>query len=281
MPFGKDLINHMNNVTVMPNSLAIYGLGQMGVAIKGPDAIIYIDACLSDIVRELFGDWWRRAYPPPMQPEEVTNATYYLCSHEHIDHLDIQTAGPAAVASPKARFITPGWCREELAKIDVGDDRLIVPTALEPMTLPGTSIRLTAIPSAHYNLDYDEEKGYRWLGFLIEWNGVTFYHSGDTIIYKGYVDTLKKLPKADLAMIATNGRDWFREDVIGAVGNLYPNELAWLAQEIGWDTVIPGHNDLFPNNAIPMGSIVEMLAHRAPRQKYKFLQPGELYYFVK
>lgn len=281
MPFGKDLTTHMNNTPVMPNSLAIYGLGQMGVAIKGPDAIIYIDPCLSDIVRDLFGDWWMRAYPPPMQPEEVTNATYYLCSHEHIDHLDPKTAGPAAVASPKARFITPGWCREELAKIDIGDDRIIVPMALEPLTLPGTSIRLTAVPSAHYNLDYDEQKGYRWLGYLIEWNGVTFYHSGDTIIYKGYVDTLKKFPKADLAMIATNGRDWFREDVIGAVGNLYPNELAWLAEELGWDTIIPGHNDLFPNNAIPMGSIVEMLAHRTPRQKYKLLQPGELYYFVK
>lgn len=281
MPLGKGLINHMNSVTVMPNSLAIYGLGQMGVAIKGPDAILYIDPCLSDIVRDLFGDWWMRAYPPPMQPEEVTNATYYLCSHEHIDHLDPKTAGPAAVASPRAKFITPGWCREELAKIDIGDDRLIVPTALEPMTLPGTSVRLTGIPSAHYNLDYDEQKGYRWLGYLIEWNGVTFYHSGDTIIYKGYVDTLKKLPKADLAMIATNGRDYIREDVIGAVGNLLPDELTWLAQELGWDTIIPGHNDLYPNNTIPMGHLVESLAQRSPRQKYKFLQPGELYYFVK
>ena len=45
--------------------------------------------------------------------------------------------------------------------------------------------------------------------------------------------------------------------------------------------VIPGHNDLYPNNTIPMGQIVDALAKTAPRLPYKFLQPGELYYFVK
>jgi len=45
--------------------------------------------------------------------------------------------------------------------------------------------------------------------------------------------------------------------------------------------LIPGHNDLYPNNTIPMGEITAALATIAPRQKYKFLQPGELYYYVK
>lgn len=281
MPTGKDLITQMQNLTILPNSLAIWGLGQMGVAIKGPDAIIYLDACLSDVVREQFGEWWTRAYPPPLQPLEITNATYYLTSHEHLDHLDPLTTGPAAKASPNAKFVVTGWSREIMADLDIPDERLIVPPALEPITLPGTSIQLTAVPAAHYEKTHDPQKGYRWLGYIIEWNGVTFYHAGDTVIYPGYVETLQKLPSADVAMLPVNGRDWYREMDVGAIGNLMPAEAARLARDLGWDMLIIGHNDLYPNNAIPFGHHMDALAQIAPRQKVRILQPGELYYYVK
>ncbi|MBL8119117.1 MAG: MBL fold metallo-hydrolase [Anaerolineae bacterium] len=275
------IIDQMQNTPIIPNSLAIWGLGQMGIAIKGPDAVLYIDPCLSDIVRDVAGDWWTRAYPPPLLPQDITNATYYLASHEHIDHLDVKTAAPAAKASPDALFITTGWCADMLDEAGIAPSRRLVPPALQPITLPGSSIRLTVVPSAHYDLEHDDQKGYRWFGYIIEWNGVTFYHAGDTIIYPTYVETLKRLPVADLAMLPVNGRDWYRETVVGATGNLLPEEAAQLANEIGWKTIIPGHNDMFPNNTIPMSSIVDALARFAPRQQYKILQPGELYYFVK
>ncbi len=281
MPTGNALLNQMNTLPIIPNSLAIWGMGQMGIAIKGPDAIIYIDPCLTNVVEDLFGKWWYRAYPPPIAPEAVTHATFHFSTHEHTDHFDPRTVEPLAKASPSARFVAPGWCNELLANAGVTPDRVIVPKGLEPITLPGTSIKLTAIPSAHYAKEYDEKKGYRWFGYLIEWNGVTFYHAGDTIIHAGYVDTLKSLPIADVAMLPINGRDWYRETLVGAVGNLLPEEAAQLSNEIGWGTVIAGHNDLYPNNTIPMGSIADAFAKHAPRQPYKILQPGELYYFVK
>ena len=273
------LIEHMQNTPIIPNSLAIFGLGQIGMALKGPDAVIYFDPCLSDVVREQFGDWWARAYEPPALPTDLTNGSYFFITHEHLDHLDPLTIGPAAKASPQAKFIAPGWCRELLADLDIGDDRVIYPTALEPFTLG--SMRVTAVPSAHYEKEYDARKGYRWLGYLIEWNGVTFYHAGDTIIYPDYIETLKRLPTPDVALLPVNGRDYYREVVIGATGNLMPAEAAMLARDLGWDVLIPGHNDLYPNNTIPMGEITAALASIAPRQKYKFLQPGELYYYVK
>jgi L-ascorbate metabolism protein UlaG (beta-lactamase superfamily) len=269
----------MQATPIIPNSLAVWGLGQIGIAIKGPDAVITIDPCLSDVVREQFGDWWARAYEPPLLPTEFTNIDYYFITHEHLDHLDPLTAGPAAQASPQARFIAPGWCRELLNDLGIGDDRVIYPTALEPFSLG--SMRVTAVPSAHYEKEYDPQKGYRWLGYLIEWNGVTFYHAGDTIIYADYIETLKRLPTPDVALLPVNGRDYYREVVIGATGNLLPAEAARLAHDLGWDTLIPGHNDLYPNNTIPAWEIMTALAAIAPRQKFKILQPGELYYYVR
>ncbi len=273
------LVEQMRRIEILPGSLAIWSLGQMGVAIKGPDALIVIDPCLSDIVRESFGDWWTRAYPPPLQPQELGDVDTFFISHEHLDHLDPATLGPAIQAAPDARFVAPGWCRAPLTQLGVASQRIVVPPALEPLELG--SMRVTAVPGAHYEKECDEALGFRWLGFLIEWNGVTFYHAGDTIIYPGYVETLQGLPTPDVAIVPVNGRDWYRETEAAAVGNLMPVEAARLARNLGWDTLIPGHNDLFPNNAIPQSEIIVALAAVNPRQKVKQLQPGELLYYVK
>ncbi|MBI5928502.1 MAG: MBL fold metallo-hydrolase [Chloroflexi bacterium] len=276
----QQLKTQIEQTPILPNSLAIWGLGQMGVAIKGPEGVLYIDACLTDVVREEFGEFWVRGYPPPILPEAASHVSYYLISHEHLDHLDPKTIGPISKASPKAKFVTTGWCKDLLADLDIADDRTIFPPILQPTVLPGTTCRVTPVPAAHYGKDFDEQKGYRWLGFIIEWNGVVFYHGGDTLVYPGYIEMLKGLPRADVAMIALNGRDYFRE-LVGVLGNFMPMEAAHLAQELGWDVVIPGHNDLFPNNAIPFGHIIEAFENVTPRQKLKILQPGELYYYVK
>ena len=273
------LPEQLRSTQILPGSLAIWGLGQMGVAIKGPDALIVIDPCLSDVVRESFGDWWARAYPPPLQAQELGDVDYFLISHEHLDHLDPATLAPAAQAAPQAQFIAPGWCREPLTQLGVAAERIVVPRALEALQLG--SMQLTAVPGAHYEKEYDEQLGFRWFGFLIEWNTVTFYHAGDTIIYPGYIETLKQLPTPDVAMLPVNGRDWYRETEAAAVGNLMPVEAARLARDLGWDTLIPGHNDLYPNNAIPQSEIITALAAVNPRQKVKQLQPGELLYYVK
>jgi L-ascorbate metabolism protein UlaG (beta-lactamase superfamily) len=276
-----NLISQIKQTPIIPNSLAIWGFGQMGVAIKTPDAVLYIDLCLSDVVREQFGDFWTRGYEPPVMPEHITNADYYLITHEHMDHFDPLTVAAVAQASPNAQFVAPGWCADLFHESGVAPERFIVPQALVPFTLPGTDVKVTAVPSAHYEKEYDEQKGYRWLGYLIESNGVRFYHAGDTIIYDDYIDTLRQLPQPDVVMLPVNGRDHYRETEANATGNLLPVEAARLARDLGWDMLIPGHNDLYPNNTIPFAEIVNALETTAPRQKYKVLQSGELFYYVK
>jgi L-ascorbate metabolism protein UlaG (beta-lactamase superfamily) len=281
MSLNQELIAHIANTPVIANSLAIWGLGQLGMVIKGPDAVITIDPCLSDVVRERSGEMWARAYDPPLLPQAFTGVDFCFITHEHLDHLDPETVAPLAKASPQARFVTTAWCRDLLNDLDVGDDRHIFPEVLKPTELPGTSLRVTTIPAAHYDKEYDDAKGYRYLGFLIEWNGVTLYHAGDSIIYPGYLDILRSLPQPDVVVLPVNGRDWYREVQVNATGNMLPYEAAWLCKEFGWDMLIPAHNDLYPINRIPNEHIAEALDRVVPRQKFKFLQPGELYYYVK
>ena len=56
MPPEHDLLAQMQRTPIIDNSLAIWGLGQMGVAIKGPEGLIYIDPYLSNSGRR---DVWR------------------------------------------------------------------------------------------------------------------------------------------------------------------------------------------------------------------------------
>lgn len=279
---GTELIQQMDALRVAPGCLAIWGLGQMGIALKGNGKqIIYIDPVLTDVVAlkiPSVADKFRRAFPPPIQPSQITNATCVLCTHEHLDHTDPLTLGPLASASPQVRFIISGWSHSLLDEAGITRERRIVLEINQPMELDG--FRVTAIPSAHYEVEHDDQLGYRWLGFLIEWNGVTFYHSGDTIIYPDLLDRLRSLPKADVALVAANGRDAYRE-THDCLGNLMPSEAVWLAIELGWDLLICGHNDLYSWNTIPSGRLGDAVQRYNLRQKHHTLQPGELYYYIR
>jgi L-ascorbate metabolism protein UlaG (beta-lactamase superfamily) len=280
--YGDALIAQIDRFVVPPGGLAIWGLGQMGVALKGSDgAVVYIDPCLSNVVAErvpALAAQFRRAFPPPVEPGQISNAALVLCSHEHLDHTDPLTLGPLAQASPQARFVISGWAHGLLDEAGIDPARRIVPDVDAPLALG--SLRLRAIPAAHYALEHDPARGHRWLGFLIEWNGVTLYHSGDTIIYDGYLERMRQVPRPDVAIVAANGRDAYR-DSFGVVGNLLPAEAAWLAATLGWDVLIGGHNDLFAWNAVGAGELAEAVQRHNPRQKLHTLQPGELFVYLR
>ena len=77
-----------------------------------------------------------------------------------------------------------------------------------------------------------------------------------------------------------NGRDGWRERR-GMIGNLDGPEAAQLAAAVGADVLIPMHNDMFAANHVSPAILADFLDRTYPRQKYHWLQPGELYFFVR
>lgn len=279
---GAALIAQMNALQVPAGAVAIWWLGQMGVAVKGPDQqIVYIDPCLTDIINLKWPDPSRgptRAIETPLLPEEVTNASLVLCSHEHIDHTDCFTLAGIAQASPQARFVATGWAQGELDEVGIPAHRRIIPTV--GTAIDAGVLQIHAIAAAHYTREYDATKGERWLSLHLDWGSVTFFHGGDTILFDGYVESIKALPAVDIGMLASNGRDAMR-DANDIVGNLYPHEAAWLAQTLGWQALIIGHNDLFAGNRLPAGEIFSQVERTAPNLAAHLLKPGELYFAMR
>src|ERR687896_1956641 len=139
------LTGRMGEVGVVDRALAFWGLGQVGVVIKGPGGVIYVDPYLTD--SDGAGGSLPRTFPPPLAPAGVTNASAVLLTHVHIDHTDPHTVLPLSEASPDARFVAPFTSNDTLVEAGVGEKRILVPEVGEPVEIAGS--RITAVPSAH------------------------------------------------------------------------------------------------------------------------------------
>lgn len=268
------LVDRIDRLVVPPGQLALWSLGQAGFVLKGGRAIVYIDPYLSDSVAAIGGP--ARRFPIPIDPATIRHADLVLATHEHMDHADAVTLGPLLAASPRAGLITSVQGGAIALDVGVAAERVIVPRLGQPLTRGDVTV--TAIPAAHYALEVDAAGQSRWMGFLIEVNGVTVYHSGDTLL-------IPEIPAAlagraiDLALLPINGRDAMRE-AEGLIGNLLPGEAVALAAQVRARVLIGIHNDLFAGNRVDPGLLFSELDRRAPWQRCHLLQPGELYLYA-
>lgn len=269
------LTERIDALEVGDDALAFYGLGQVGVAIKGPQGVIFIDPYLTDSDGD--GGTLERTFLPPVEPNKITNTASVLLTHDHIDHTDPATILPLAEASPDARFVMAYTSRDTLTAAGLDETRITVPEVGVPFEVAGA--RVTTIPSAHTELEHDPERGYPYLGFVIEYNGVTVYHAGDTVIYDGLIETLSAWA-IDVAFIPINGRDFFRT-AQNILGNTDFREVAELAEALNVGLIVPTHYDLFAFNAADPGHFVSYLYRLNPARRHKLLRPAELMYFVK
>lgn len=275
-----ELLGQLERISPPEGHLAIWALGQSGYVLKGGATVAVIDPYLSDALNEA-------GYAPPgvlarqvpivVEPGALAMVAALLCTHDHPDHCDLKTLGPLLEASPQARVLASYRAAATIAGLGCAPGRIVVPP-LDTAVAVAANLSVTAIPAAHYGHEPDAAGNPAYLGFLLDFNGVRLYHSGDTIVYPGLVERLAARP-VDLCCLPINGRDWFREQA-GLVGNLDYREAADLAAAIGARVLLPNHNDLLRSNRINPATLLDYLSTEHPRQRAHFLQAGELYYYA-
>ena len=246
-----------------PNMVALWWLGQASIALKSANTTLYIDPFLSEYPGRLI--------PPPFAPAVAPPADYVLITHEHVDHLDPKTLPGLAEASPQARFVVPLPIVEQVTALGIAPERVIGVQADEE--LDWGTLKLFPLPALHgltsppaiYSFDFVVQENrplYRYLGYVIEMAGVRVYHAGDTIIYDGMVERLRKL-HIDIACLPINGRNYFREQQ-NLVGNLDEREAADLAAATGVKLLMPIHYEMFAANRGRPGILVEYVQASYP-----------------
>jgi L-ascorbate metabolism protein UlaG (beta-lactamase superfamily) len=229
--------------------VAVRWLGQAGFVVRGAQARLAIDPYLSNSLAAKYqGTRFPhvRLMPPPLTPDDLHDLDGCLCTHAHTDHMDPDTLGPLASASPACRFVVPRAERAAALARGVPPDRLVGLDAGEACALAGA--RVEAIASAHERVELDAVGQARFLGYVVDIGGLRLYHSGDCVPYPGLVERLAAL-QIDAALLPVNGRDDLRTQN-GIAGNFSLEEAVGLCRAAGIAVLIVHHFGMFAFNTV-------------------------------
>lgn len=236
-------------------SVSLTWYGQAGFRLAAGDSRVLIDPFLTD--RD------DRNYRPPARAADFADVTLVLCTHEHVDHLDLPFLREFCALNPAARIIVP------LPVVEVaaagGIDRGRLAGAVPGEELHDRDVTVHPVRALH-GIGGDEPVVYefapgggpvRFLGYVLEIGGIRFYHSGDCLVYPELPGTLSALDP-DVLMIPINGRDHMRE-ARGIVGNMNETEAAWLCAQVGPSYVIPMHYECIAGNTGSSGYFTTLI----------------------
>ena len=217
----------------------LWWLGQSGFLLQWRRRHLLLDPYLSDSLTKKYATTDKphiRMTARVVDPSRLNFIDVVTSSHNHTDHLDGDTLRPLLSANPQLKIIVPEANRQFVAERLEIDPQL--PLGLRVgETLAAAEFKVTAVPAAH------EELAPGYLGYVVQFGSWAVYHSGDTLLYKGMAETLRKFP-IDVALLPINGRSPERR----VAGNLNAREAAELGKAIGARLVIPCHYEMFTFN---------------------------------
>jgi L-ascorbate metabolism protein UlaG (beta-lactamase superfamily) len=268
MTSGSALWTEIQSRPVPSGQAALWFMGQHGFVIKLAGKIICIDLFLTA--------GHGRLVPPPLSPANVRGADLIIGTHDHLDHIDRPSWPAFAAASPDAVFVVPELVRQSVC----------AELKLDPKRLQGLDdgrqidlgpLQITGVAAAHEFLDQDPATGcHRFLGCVIEAEGLAIYHAGDTCLYEGLLDRLRRWPNLALMLLPINGRDGrrLRKNILG---NMTFQEAADLAGTIKPGLVVPAHFDMFAANLGDPDAFVDYVQVKYPKQPALVPRVGECF----
>lgn len=274
---GAALVADIQQTQVQPGQVAIWWLGQSGYAIKSASTLFYVDLYLSEHLSNKYKDTNKphvRMTHAPLRGSDLPDVKYVFSSHKHSDHLDPGTLPDLFAQNPEAKLILPQANAEHTQSLGIAADGLITTSGDE--TLQVGPITVHFVPSAHPTFEHDDALGYPFVGFVFEVDGVTLYHSGDTLVYDGLADRLR-LYEVDLAFLPINGTDARRTE-LHVPPNMNIEEALDLAKAIGQPLIVPHHYDMFTFNTVDVQQFIQ--AAEAASAPYRVMQCGEKFIFT-
>jgi len=272
----NQLAQEIARTGVAPGSLRIWWIGQEGFVIKSSRRIVYIDPYLSDYCERVTRGQPNEHVlitPPPLLPHDVDHADLVLCTHDHADHIDPDGIPVIAKCSPRAKFVVPRCAMETMLRLGVARERLHLLAGDDELRLD--DVEIFAVPAMHERFDWDTEKGFPYLSYILKLEGLSLFHAGDTIPYDGQTERVAA-HRIDLAFVPINGRDELRHR-LAFEGNFTCAEAVTFATAIRAGLTIPMHYDKF---AINTGDVHEFCRLAEGRGlPYRLLQAGESFVF--
>lgn len=225
------------------------------------DGAILVDPYLTDSVAEVYGDNLRRLKPPPVSFADLSDCRVILITHAHLDHCDPASVFGVLEFAPNARIIAPRTARDVLQR--AGIDRARLEVARETWMSFFGKARGRAVPAAHPVPVRDTSGEWEAIGYVLTLGKQTFYHAGDTSPDETVKAAVRKL-RPTIGFLPVNERNFYR-DRAGILGNMSVREAFAFADEVGLQTMVPIHGDLFGPNSTPSEEVELMHKLLRPR----------------
>jgi L-ascorbate metabolism protein UlaG (beta-lactamase superfamily) len=270
--YQKDdaLLEDIARTADAPAALHTWWLGQSGFLVRLDGELLLFDPYLSDSLTAKYAGTDKehiRMSEIPVRPDRLSGIRMVTSTHNHTDHLDAETLRPLMRHNPDLDVVIPEANRSFVAdRLDCEPEWSVGLDAGQHAQVGPWTVH--AVPAAHDEVDRDEEGRCHYLGYVVEANGWTVFHSGDTRLYPRQKEALRPFD-IDLAFLPINGYRPERK----VAGNLWGDEAAHLAASCGMEWVVPCHYDMFTFNTEPT-DLFESTCE-ALDQSYRVLRGGE------
>ena len=196
------------NINLNQDNDYIIWIGHSTFLIKKSGIVILTDPVFSDRASPFKNIGPERLIPPAIPLNQLPKIDFITVSHNHYDHLDIDSLKKISELNPDAVFLVPE-----------GDLRLLKRKRIDNAyefnwweTFSTDGLTFTFTPVQHWSKRglFDRNKSL-WGGWYMNFNDYGMYHAGDTGYSNDFIDTKLKLgaPKYAFIPIGAYNPEWF------------------------------------------------------------------------
>jgi L-ascorbate metabolism protein UlaG (beta-lactamase superfamily) len=240
-----------DDIVAFSGALAFWWLGQAGFAFRWHEKIFLIDPYLSDFLEQKYAGRQpshRRMMERPLNIADLPRLDFVFITHRHGDHLDPVTIRRVQELFPEARVVLPAAETTFARGIGLNLSQAFFVKAAQELDFRD-ELLISVLPSAHEEIEQDENGNDRFLGFVFSFGDKRIYHSGDCVPYPGLGNAIRKA-KPHVALLPVNGRDRARHS-LGIPGNFTLEEAIGLCRNADVPTMVAHHYGMFAFNTIP------------------------------
>uniref|UniRef100_A0A7I4YNB9 Lactamase_B domain-containing protein n=1 Tax=Haemonchus contortus TaxID=6289 RepID=A0A7I4YNB9_HAECO len=201
----------------------------------------------------------RRYRPPPMEMEDLPEIHFAVISHDHYDHLDVDTVIRINSFNPSMRWFVPGGILDWMSTIGIRntDEHPDKVTEMEwgdniSFVVDGKKVTVWCLPAQHWGQRGLFDRNERlWSGWAVMTPNRRFYYTGDTGFcdkeFKKIGDLLGPFDLAAIPIGAYNPRWMLQPEHIDPHEAILVHELVKSKFSIGihWGTYHMGSHELY------------------------------------
>ena len=206
--YAIEVSNEWKNINLHEDDNYIIWIGHSTFLIKKAGITILTDPVFSDRASPFKNIGPERLIPPAIPLNELPKIDFVTVSHNHYDHLDINSLKKISELSPDAVFLVPAGDLKLLKKRKI--DNVYQFNWWEAYKSEGLTFTFTPVQHWSKRGLFDRNKSL-WGGWYMNFNEFGMYHAGDTGYSKDFIDTRLKLgsPKYAFIPIGAYDPEWF------------------------------------------------------------------------